>query len=554
MARRSFSYALYGALIGLLFPLVAMAVEAVIRGMPLSLLSFGQLQTSSPLFWMIDGAPVLLSLVASLAGRQRDRLARLTGRLENEIGARTEEIVRQNRFFEALVANSPIAIVTLDRNHNVTSLNPAFQSIFGYTLEEMKGKNLDPFVADERRLTEAVNITSQVLKGETVRDTAFRKRKDGSLVYVDIQAVPVMLGGELIGVMGLYADITERKRAEDALRESESQYRSLFDDSPVSLFEEDFSGVKEYIDNLREEGVSDIGAYLKEHPAVVAYCASLVKITNVNQACVELYGAESKEDLLVGLSGILAEESLDVFGEELVSLAEGETNFEAILLQRTFDDERIHAAFRLSIAPGHAQKWDKVLVSVLDITDRVRLEERLQQMLEDSQELARTDPLTGLLNRRAITEHLEAEINRASREGAALTLMIFDLDNLKEINDAHGHQFGDESLIAFARALELSRRKYDWLGRWGGDEFLMILPGVGSENACKAADRLLSSVRMVELRPSRHSEVKLSTSIGVASWKGAQGEEISADALLRDADMALLEAKNRGRDRACFAP
>ncbi len=126
---------------------------------------------------------------------------------------------RQKQYFEELVRNSPVAIVTLDPDHNVRSCNPAFEELYGYLEEEVVGRNLDDLVTDEQTRAEAVSYTTQA-SGETVQGMGQRRRKDGTLVDVEVLAVPVVVDDERVGMMGLYHDVTEllstRKEAEAA--------------------------------------------------------------------------------------------------------------------------------------------------------------------------------------------------------------------------------------------------------------------------------------------------------------------------------------------------
>src|SRR5690606_30048329 len=105
---------------------------------------------------------------------------------------------------------------------------------------------------------------------------------------------------------------------------------------------------------------------------------------------------------------------------------------------------------------------------VRDITERKRLEDQLRFSLEKMQALAMQDPLTGLLNRRAVSENAEAEWFRSQRENRPMCVVIIDLDNLKIINDRFGHAMGDQVILELARAIKTQRRRYDWAGRWGG--------------------------------------------------------------------------------------
>ncbi|MHC4235434.1 MAG: GAF domain-containing protein [Planctomycetota bacterium] len=126
----------------------------------------------------------------------------------------------QKQYFEELVHNSPVAIVTLDVNHDVVSCNPAFQQLYGYSEEEVTGRNLDDLITTEATRTEAVGYTQQALDSDTVKVISQRQRKDGTLVDVEVLGVPVTVEGEKLGLMALYHDITElleaRKEAEAA--------------------------------------------------------------------------------------------------------------------------------------------------------------------------------------------------------------------------------------------------------------------------------------------------------------------------------------------------
>ena len=138
--------------------------------------------------------------------------------LEERISQRTSEITRQKQFFEALVLNSPIAIVTLDNEHHVLSCNPAFEQLFGYTQDEVIGHDLDHLITTTATNAEAIRLTSQVLSGETVEQSGLRQRKDGSQVDLEIYGVPVILDDQQIGVLAMYNDITERVKAEQHLK------------------------------------------------------------------------------------------------------------------------------------------------------------------------------------------------------------------------------------------------------------------------------------------------------------------------------------------------
>ncbi len=157
-----------------------------------------------------------------------------------------------------------------------------------------------------------------------------------------------------------------------------------------------------------------------------------------------------------------------------------------------------------------------------------------------AQRLARTDGLTGLPNRRAMQFLLEQAVYRARREGRPLSIILFDLDDFKQINDRWGHWSGDRVLKELAEALQRHFRKGDPLGRWGGEEFLVVLEGKDEQDALALADRLCQQIKT--LSPEG---ISLSASFGVATLR--PGED--AESLVARADRAMYRAKARGKGR-----
>jgi two-component system chemotaxis response regulator CheY len=197
------------------------------------------------------------------------------------------------------------------------------------------------------------------------------------------------------------------------------------------------------------------------------------------------------------------------------------------------------------------------LLARVAIAERIlKLEERLLESNRQMEQLAMLDTLTGLLNRRAVTERAEAELSRLRRGGAgpraALSLVMLDLDYLKPINDTFGHALGDAALRAVAQTLTQSLRQYDAAGRWGGDEFLVVLPGTGLAEAVVAAERVHRQIRAARV-PLPGGEagglgLPLGASLGVAGVTAAEAAGLRLDELVRRADEALYAAKANGRN------
>jgi diguanylate cyclase (GGDEF)-like protein len=157
------------------------------------------------------------------------------------------------------------------------------------------------------------------------------------------------------------------------------------------------------------------------------------------------------------------------------------------------------------------------------------------------QTLAATDALTGLPNRRAITDDLAIALSIAQRYGHPVSVALFDVDHFKQINDHHGHDAGDKTLVQVGKTLSAKLRASDRLGRWGGEEFLLVAPNTGMQPALDLADRLRRALALCEFE---HGE-PVTVSVGVAQFRFGDTE----DTLLQRADKALFRAKKLGRDR-----
>ncbi len=171
-------------------------------------------------------------------------------------------------------------------------------------------------------------------------------------------------------ILILLFNIHKRRRVERELRVSEKKYRSLFEDSPVSLWEEDFSAVRNFFDELKSAGCEDVPRFIETDADEAMKCAGKIQVVDVNRATLRLFKAKTKEDLYGGLDKILPSSSKDAFKEELLALARGDQYFETELVNRTLDGEVREVQVRLSVAPGFEKSLKKVLVSMLDVTSR----------------------------------------------------------------------------------------------------------------------------------------------------------------------------------------
>lgn len=177
------------------------------------------------------------------------------------------------------------------------------------------------------------------------------------------------------------------------------------------------------------------------------------------------------------------------------------------------------------------------------ISDRYQRE--LLELTESLREAANRDPLTGLANRRYLMERIRDEIQRARRKESPLGICIMDVDHFKQINDLFGHETGDQALCRIAAVVQDSVRSYDVYGRWGGEEFLLLLPQTDRDEALGVVQRIRSCINGICV-PLEEGGVALSASFGLTALH--DGEE-APDVLLKRADQALFRAKHSGRNR-----
>lgn len=182
---------------------------------------------------------------------------------------------------------------------------------------------------------------------------------------------------------------------------------------------------------------------------------------------------------------------------------------------------------------------------------RLRIGERIVALEERILNMARTDYLTGLLNRRAFMERLEGERNRSMREGKSLSIILADIDFFKRVNDNYGHQNGDLALQEFAKCLLDTCRQYDFVGRYGGEEFIIGLPGSGIDGAKNIAERIRRKVAEHKIKlPDQNKYIQITSSFGVATIESQS--QASYDELIKAADQALYRAKNDGRNQVAW--
>ncbi|MEN6458080.1 MAG: ATP-binding protein [Thermoguttaceae bacterium] len=265
--------------------------------------------------------------------------------------------------------NGEIGLYQLDgRIQELSGLSGPPKKLFSELIAHLDPRDRQRFIDTTY---EAIrDVTPWDFEGRFVRPT-------GETVWFRGISSPTRHEDEIV-FNGLLLNIDERKRSEQALEESEQRYRSLFHRSPIPLREEDYSGVKACLDRLRAANVTDFLQYFHDHPETVRECAAAVKVLDINQAGLELHGAASKDQLLVGLPRVFTQESYESFGTMLATIAEGKTTLDRETSIRTLQGQDKPILLRWAIAPGCEQSLARVYVSQFDISARRRAEKELR--------------------------------------------------------------------------------------------------------------------------------------------------------------------------------
>ncbi len=420
------------------------------------------------------------------------------------LGAAQESNPRlDNVYFRQLFDNSPDGIVLLGIDDRVIEVNRGFEDLFGYAAAEARGRPINELIVPPESAEEASELSSAVLHGEVVAVEGIRRRRDGSRVYVRLLGYPIFEGERLMGLFGIYSDITFRVQAERRLRLQGAAMSSAAN----AILITDAEGVIEWVN----PAFSRLSGYDEE----------------------EVLGRTP--DLLSPRAGTR------VFApDELRSLGPRDLwREQAVHRHKSGDLYTVdQTVTRLSDPADRRQHF--VIVQE-DITARLEAEQRLKH-------LAGHDFLTDLPNRYNFNKQLKIEVERSMRTGRSLATMLVDIDQFKDINDTFGHAVGDELLIAVAGRLGRTLRDRSTLARFGGDEFAILQTDIDDiGNASGLARRLIDAFALpVDVEDRK---IHVGVSIGIAVFPPGTTDPRE---LVKKADLALYQAKSEGRSTFRF--
>jgi diguanylate cyclase (GGDEF)-like protein/PAS domain S-box-containing protein len=458
--------------------------------------------------WVIRPLSTLRSSVKAIAAGDFQASAKVSGPEEiaslardfNEMVARRgsmEEALRDSdERYRTLFNHSLDAVYVHDFEGRFVDANDSALQLLGYSREEISNLSFTDLLDDSQLTTALAAIDELMRTGRQTRPNTFRlRRKDGAFVEMEVVAAVVQREGRPAVIQGIARDITKRKQAEEALRESEAKYRRIFETVQDIFYHTDARGI----------------------------------ITEISPS-VGRWGYTREE--LIGTQVLDVYENPEERSALLKTLMErGEvTDYEVHL--RAADGEIVNA----SVGSHILRDSDGTVVGVegflRDIRERKKAEEALREQM-------RRDPLTGVLNHAAIVNELRSLIP-TDGGGSSCAVLMSDVDDLKAINDTFGHQVGDSVLMTVADTL---CRDGAVVGRYGGDEFVAILPGAGREAAERYRGDALNALEQVAMRdPQSGTRVPVVVSIGLAIYPIESGR---IEELIDLADSGMYGAKRQ---------
>ncbi len=408
---------------------------------------------------------------------------------------RREALLYQKKSFESLFDNSPEAITYFDEKECIIAVNPGFTKLFGYTMEEVRGRRVNDVLDPHNELDSYLMFDQFTERDFTFKDTV-RYDKYGKPINVLAKGVPIVMKEKMVAGYAIYTDISFMKHAE---REMKKQKKIL-----------------EY--------------HFKYSPDAVIHIDLNHRILQTNRKFTELFGYTMEEALGETIDDLIAPERYREEALGINDLALNNRKIEVDTVRKSKEGTLIDVCVRggPTIVDGNIIGYHGIYT---DIRERKEAEAKIRY-------LSYYDKLTGLYNRAFFEEKLKG-LNR--RESPPLSVIVGDVNGLKLTNDVFGHSKGDQLLIKTAEVLRQACRKEDILCRWGGDEFAILLPNTEKEQVDKVCRRVYSLCQ-----ESSGDPINISISLGYAT-KEKPSESISAVIKKAEEQMyrnKLLETKS----------
>jgi diguanylate cyclase (GGDEF)-like protein/PAS domain S-box-containing protein len=408
----------------------------------------------------------------------------------------------------------------------ITFVNPAMIHITGYEEAEILGEHYTILLRSDMRDEAMRFFGRQFVKGiENTYSEFPMVTKGGREVWFGQNTQLVVEDSAVAGFQVVARDITDRKRMEEALRESQAFYHSLVEQLPAGVFRKDPDGRYVFVSPwfCRLKGMKE-EEFLGKTPQEVA--ASEAAKSEATEQGIK-YATDGEDHhaqiMQTGKPVELVEEYTD---------AAGGRQFVHVVKIPVFNPD------------GKVIGTQGVL---FDITERKRMEEALRESENRYREQSIIDGLTQLYNSRHFYFQLKIELDRSNRYEQPLTLLLLDLDNFKAFNDTYGHVEGDQVLFRLGQVVKKCLRETDFACRYGGEEFTIILPMTTSADGAFTAERIRMEFKKEIFSPEPGQEIHVTVSIGIAQYKPQ--EEMKA--FVHRVDQLMYQGKKNGKDKVC---
>ncbi|MBP1948030.1 diguanylate cyclase (GGDEF)-like protein/PAS domain S-box-containing protein [Virgibacillus litoralis] len=405
--------------------------------------------------------------------------------------------------YHSLFHHNSDAIISLDLNGHITNGNVAVESISGYSPSEYIDSAWDSFVVEEDKQL-AEKLFMGAISGSTENSNLTVHNKAGDKICLSIKVTPLIINEQVIGVYCILRDITELLKSQKLLEESQKRFQII------------------------AEHANDLITLMDEKGKIIYASPSYKKIL----------GHDSQD--YTGkyfLHNVHPDDRKRLEGVFIHSINSGES-FTVEIRQYNHQNETVWSQSHGAPVFDNRNNFIHMLVLTRDIS----LQKEYEMKLKD---FAFQDPLTELPNRRLFNERLNQALEALTGENKdELAVIMLDIDRFKEVNDELGHDMGDRVIVEFGRRITQIVREKGIVARIGGDEFIILLPNIGSaDEAVSIAKDIQQYIRKPWQANDR--QLYITTSIGIAM---SQKQYNTAFSLLKNADVALYEAKNRGRD------
>ena len=466
--------------------------------------------------------------------------------------------VRFAEIARGIYESFPDAIAVIDRHGRITQMNAQVESIFGYSRNELQDKPVEFLMPERFRERHVKHITGYIadprMRPMGVGLELFGQRKDKSEFPVDIMLSPMTTESGSM-VIAVVRDVTVPKQATESTRKTNEELMALV--AELQRRESEMQALISMDDLLQsctaqDEAYKVVGLAAGELFDGQTGCLAVLHASGQYLEMVARWGERplgqpifSLEDCWALRRGQLHEVTDPQAGllcRHFVS--QPETSYLCVPL--TVQGETL-GVFCLVGAPAkRSQHQVSHLQLAVTVSEAIKLSLSNLKLREELRAEAIHDPLTGLFNRRYLEETLPRELHRAQRAHSPLCVAMLDLDNFKRFNDTYGHDAGDSLLRELGRLLLGKLRKSDISCRYGGEEFVLVLPDSSAADAKQRMEQIRGQIKELKIPHGEQVLSAITVSAGVAQ---AEDPTANPSELLRAADTALYAAKNAGRDR-----